>query len=196
MESSSCHTTTTRSNHNTENTRVRVEVESSTDVSLVLLLVCAMSRLLFLFSISSKVRDGKYFLETFADILSLFLCSTMRYALCFASFRLLMLTHEAALPLRRKKAQGTRANDNSWSFGLLSLLIRRIKDRSNHYYFQFLDRLYRALEETTTLSNLRWMASSVSKGFDTAMKTGSSRRFKWYPKTCMWVSSWLPFNMD
>ena len=31
------------------------------------------------------------------------------------------------------------------------------------------------------LSNLRWMPNSVSKGFDTAMKTGSSRRLKRYP---------------
>ena len=28
------------------------------------------------------------------------------------------------------------------------------------------------------------------------MKTGSSRRFKWYPTTYKWVSSWLPFTMD
>ena len=28
------------------------------------------------------------------------------------------------------------------------------------------------------LSNLRWMPNSVSKGFGTALKTGSSRRFK------------------
>ena len=33
------------------------------------------------------------------------------------------------------------------------------------------------------LSNLWWMANSVSKGFDTAIKTGSSRRFKRYPTT-------------
>ena len=45
------------------------------------------------------------------------------------------------------------------------------------------------------LSNIRWMPNSVSKGFDTAMKTGSSRRFKWYPTTYMWVSSQLPFTM-
>ena len=30
------------------------------------------------------------------------------------------------------------------------------------------------------LSNLWWISNSVSKGFDTAMKTGSSRRFKRY----------------
>ena len=35
----------------------------------------------------------------------------------------------------------------------------------------------------TQLSNLWWMPNSVSKGFDTAMKTGSSRRFKRYPTT-------------
>ena len=40
------------------------------------------------------------------------------------------------------------------------------------------------------------MPNSVSKGFDTAMKTGSSRRFKRYPTTYMWVSSWLPFTVD
>ena len=46
------------------------------------------------------------------------------------------------------------------------------------------------------LSNLWWMPNSVSKGFDTAMKKGSSRRFKQYPTIYMWVSSWLPFTVD
>ena len=46
------------------------------------------------------------------------------------------------------------------------------------------------------LSNLRWMPNSVSKGFDTAMRTGSSRWFKRYPTTYMWVSSWLTFTVD
>ena len=46
------------------------------------------------------------------------------------------------------------------------------------------------------LSNLWWIPNSVSKGFATAMKTGSSRRFKLYPTTYMWVSSWLPFTVD
>ena len=34
-------------------------------------------------------------------------------------------------------------------------------------------------QDLSQLSNLRWIPNSVSKGFDTAMKTGSSRRFKW-----------------
>ena len=46
------------------------------------------------------------------------------------------------------------------------------------------------------LSNLRWMPNSVRIGFGPAMKMGSSRRFKRYPTTYMWVSSWLPFTMD
>ena len=46
------------------------------------------------------------------------------------------------------------------------------------------------------LSNLWWMPNSLSNGFDTAMKTGSSRRFKRYPTTYRWVSSWLPFTVD
>ena len=46
------------------------------------------------------------------------------------------------------------------------------------------------------LSNLWWIPNSVSKGFDAAMKTGSSRRFKPYPTTYRWVSSWLPFTVD
>ena len=46
------------------------------------------------------------------------------------------------------------------------------------------------------LSNLWWMPNSISKGFDTAMKTGSSRWFKLYPTTYMWVSSWLPVTVD
>ena len=50
--------------------------------------------------------------------------------------------------------------------------------------------------QVTQLSNLRWMPNSVSKGFDTAIKTGSSRPFKRYPTTYMWVSSWLPFTVD
>ena len=48
----------------------------------------------------------------------------------------------------------------------------------------------------TQLSNLWWMPNSVSKGFDSAMKTGSSRRFKRHPTTYKWVSSWLPFTVD
>ena len=46
------------------------------------------------------------------------------------------------------------------------------------------------------LSNLWWMPNSVRKGFDTAMKTGSSRQFKRYPTTYRWVSSQLPFTED
>ena len=46
------------------------------------------------------------------------------------------------------------------------------------------------------LSNLWWMPNSVRMGFGTAMRTGSSRRFKRYPTTYMWVSSWLPFTVD
>ena len=48
----------------------------------------------------------------------------------------------------------------------------------------------------TQLSNLWWMPNSVSKVFDTAMRTGSSRRFKRYPTTYRWVSSQLPFTVD
>ena len=40
------------------------------------------------------------------------------------------------------------------------------------------------------------MPNSVSIGFGTAMITGSSRRFKRYPTTYMWVSSWLSFTVD
>ena len=40
------------------------------------------------------------------------------------------------------------------------------------------------------------MANSVSKGFGTAMKKGSSRRFKRHPTNYIWVSSWLPFTVD
>ena len=46
------------------------------------------------------------------------------------------------------------------------------------------------------LSNLWRMANSVRMGFGTAMRTGSSRRFKRYPTTYMWVSSWLPITVD
>ena len=48
----------------------------------------------------------------------------------------------------------------------------------------------------TQLSNLWRIPNSVRIGFDPAMKMGSSRRFKRYPTTYMWVSSWLPFTMD
>ena len=48
----------------------------------------------------------------------------------------------------------------------------------------------------TQLSNLWWVPNSVSIGFGPAMKTGSSRRFKRYPTTYMWVSSQLPFTVD
>ena len=51
-------------------------------------------------------------------------------------------------------------------------------------------------KRASQLSNLRWMPNSVSKGFDIAMKTGSSRRFKRYPTTYRWVSSQLPFTVD
>ena len=47
----------------------------------------------------------------------------------------------------------------------------------------------------TTL-HLYWMPNSVSIGFGTAIKTGSSRRFKRYPTTYGWVSSQLPFTAD
>ena len=39
------------------------------------------------------------------------------------------------------------------------------------------------MKYVTQLSNLWWIPNSVSKGFDTTMKTGSSRRFKRYPTT-------------
>ena len=50
--------------------------------------------------------------------------------------------------------------------------------------------------KTPQLSNLQWMPNSVSMGFVTAMKTGTSRRFKRYATTCRWVSSQLPFTED
>ena len=46
------------------------------------------------------------------------------------------------------------------------------------------------------LSNLWRIPNSVRKGFGPAMKMGSSRRFKRYPTTYMWVSSRLPFTVD
>ena len=48
----------------------------------------------------------------------------------------------------------------------------------------------------TQLYNLWPMPNSVCMGFDTAMKTGSSRQFKRYPTTYIWVSSQLPFTED
>ena len=54
----------------------------------------------------------------------------------------------------------------------------------------------KVLKISSQLSNLWWMPNSVSKGFDTAMRTGSSRRFKRYPTTYMWVLSWLPFTVE
>ena len=49
-------------------------------------------------------------------------------------------------------------------------------------------------DHNTQLSNLWWMPNSVSKGFDTAMKTGSSRRFKRYPTTYRGVSRYLYYD--
>ena len=51
------------------------------------------------------------------------------------------------------------------------------------------------IEGRTQLWNLWWMLNSVRLGFGTATKTGSSRRFKRYPTTYMWVSSRLPFTV-
>ena len=51
-------------------------------------------------------------------------------------------------------------------------------------------------QTVSQLSNLRWMPHSFRIDFGPAMKIGSSRRFKRYPTTYMWVSSWLPFTMD
>ena len=51
-------------------------------------------------------------------------------------------------------------------------------------------------ENQSQLSNLWWMANSVSKGFESAMKTGSLWRFKRYPTSYGWVSSQLPFTQD
>ena len=48
----------------------------------------------------------------------------------------------------------------------------------------------------TQLSNLWWMPNWVSIGFDSAMKTGSSRRLKRYSTTYGCVSKWLPFTVD
>ena len=56
--------------------------------------------------------------------------------------------------------------------------------------------LLQSFKMSSQLSNIWWMPNSVSKGFDTAMRTGSSRRFKRHPTTYMWVSSWLPFTVD
>ena len=56
--------------------------------------------------------------------------------------------------------------------------------------------LQNKLKSFTQLSNLWWMPNSVSKGFDTAMKMGSTRRFKQYPTTYRRVSSHLPFTED
>ena len=39
------------------------------------------------------------------------------------------------------------------------------------------------------LINLWWMSNSICIGFGTVMRTGSSRRFKRYPTTYIWVSS-------
>ena len=52
------------------------------------------------------------------------------------------------------------------------------------------------LESSSQLSNLWWMPNSVCMGFDIAMRTGSSKRFKRYPTTYIWVSSQLPFTKD
>ena len=49
------------------------------------------------------------------------------------------------------------------------------------------------------LANLWWMPKSVSIGFGTAMKTDSSRRFKRYYTTYMWVGFpllWIRINQD
>ena len=48
----------------------------------------------------------------------------------------------------------------------------------------------------TQLSSLWWIPNVVSKGFDTAMETVSSWRFKRYPTTYRWVSSHLPCTVD
>ena len=44
---------------------------------------------------------------------------------------------------------------------------------------------YYTYKRGSQLSNLWWMPNSVSKGFDTAMRTGSSSRLKWYPTTIL-----------
>ena len=44
----------------------------------------------------------------------------------------------------------------------------------------------------TTKSNLWWMPNSFKKGFSPVMKTGSSRRFQWYPMIFIWASSRFP----
>ena len=77
-----------------------------------------------------------------------------------------------------------------WSFGLSSKtnqrnLDPRIPIPSPDYET--------AVSKTSQLSNLGWMPNSVSKYFDPAMKTGSSRQFKRHPTTYM---SWLPFTVD
>ena len=56
--------------------------------------------------------------------------------------------------------------------------------------------IFKQDDTTSQLSNIWWMPNSVSKGFDTAMRTGSSRRFKRYPTTYRWLSSQPPFNLD
>ena len=51
----------------------------------------------------------------------------------------------------------------------------------------------KSAQSMTQLSNLWWMPSSDNIGFG---QTGSSRQFKRYPTTFMWVLSWLPFTVD
>ena len=51
-------------------------------------------------------------------------------------------------------------------------------------------------KNSTQLSNLWRIPNSVRIGFGPAMKMGSSRRFKRYPTTYMWVSSQLLFPVD
>ena len=72
------------------------------------------------------------------------------------------------------------------------LAVSTCKKESNHS-----DKTRKVFKDASQqLFNLWWMPNSVSNGFDTAMKTGSSRRFKRYPTTYVWVSSWLPVTED
>ena len=87
--------------------------------------------------------------------------------------------HRDILPVFLK----VRINNSTWN-----LLICSIWNSFN----QSMLHVYRRPQ----LSNLWWMPNSVCMGFDTAMKTGSSRRFKRYPTTYIWVSSRLPFTED
>ena len=77
-------------------------------------------------------------------------------------------------------------HDSSWP--AWQFFVHSSKDSENHHQ--------NWMSMGTQLSNLWWMPNSVRIDFGPAMKMGSSRRLKRYPKTYMWVSSRLPFTVD